>query len=368
MSMAGRMLTDARQRANLTQRQLAAKTGIPQETIARIERGRVDPRVGTLDRLLEGCGYGLESMPRLGIGVDRTQIRELPEADPVGATGVWRWPTTAHFVEFRRDVQASRRMSELARFRPEVDPRVADRPRRPVRHRRRPGRPGPRLAVADSGPGHLLRPRPRQPATTRRRRSTELAAVRRGLPPDAPRDAAAGRSDPARWRALHALDVGGRLRPPGGRRTQVSTTSACDAGAVTATVAGRAVADRVARRPDAMKRAAGRPKDRIELEILGALREELDRWRHQGCRSSVGRSASVLSARIARLEQAIACSGPGRAGRRASRAGRGATRCSQWSVISGPVGGGLESVLVAEPPERATFLLVDEPRRRVRQP
>jgi hypothetical protein len=27
----------------------------------------------------------------------------------------------------------------------------------------------------------------------------------------------------------------------------------------------------------AMKRAAGRPKDRIELEILGALREELDR-------------------------------------------------------------------------------------------
>lgn len=27
----------------------------------------------------------------------------------------------------------------------------------------------------------------------------------------------------------------------------------------------------------AMKRAAGRPKDRIELEVLGALREELDR-------------------------------------------------------------------------------------------
>jgi hypothetical protein len=26
-----------------------------------------------------------------------------------------------------------------------------------------------------------------------------------------------------------------------------------------------------------MKRAAGRPKDRIELEILGALRDEIDR-------------------------------------------------------------------------------------------
>ena len=43
MSMAGRMVRDARRRAGLTQRQLAAKAGIPQETIARIERGRADP-------------------------------------------------------------------------------------------------------------------------------------------------------------------------------------------------------------------------------------------------------------------------------------------------------------------------------------
>jgi transcriptional regulator with XRE-family HTH domain len=77
MSMSGRMAKYARRRAGLTQRQLAAKVGIPQETIARIEAGRVDPRVGTLDRLLEGCGYALEVMPRLGIGVDRTQIRAL---------------------------------------------------------------------------------------------------------------------------------------------------------------------------------------------------------------------------------------------------------------------------------------------------
>ena len=82
MSMSGRMVREARQRARLTQRQLSAKAGIPQETIARIERGRVDPRVTTLDRLLEACGYGLESMPRLGIGVDRTQIRALLELTP----------------------------------------------------------------------------------------------------------------------------------------------------------------------------------------------------------------------------------------------------------------------------------------------
>ena len=82
MSMAGRMVREARRRVNLTQRQLSAKAGIPQETIARIERGRVDPRIGTVDRLLEACGYGLESMPRLGIGVDRTQIRELLKLTP----------------------------------------------------------------------------------------------------------------------------------------------------------------------------------------------------------------------------------------------------------------------------------------------
>jgi transcriptional regulator with XRE-family HTH domain len=77
MSMAGRMVRYARRRAGLTQRQLAAKAGIPQETIARIERGRVDPRIGTLDRLLEAAEMGLEVMPRLGIGIDRTQFQRL---------------------------------------------------------------------------------------------------------------------------------------------------------------------------------------------------------------------------------------------------------------------------------------------------
>ena len=101
MSMAGRMVREARRRVNLTQRQLSAKAGIPQETIARIERGRVDPRVGTLDRLLEACGYGLESMPRLGIGVDRTQIRELLKLTPSERLARALTVDQEH-VEFRR--------------------------------------------------------------------------------------------------------------------------------------------------------------------------------------------------------------------------------------------------------------------------
>jgi transcriptional regulator with XRE-family HTH domain len=81
MSMAGRMVREARRRAGLTQRQLAAKSGIPQETIARIERGRADPRVTTLDRLLEACELGLEVMPRLGIGSLTTTSDSSSSAD-----------------------------------------------------------------------------------------------------------------------------------------------------------------------------------------------------------------------------------------------------------------------------------------------
>jgi predicted transcriptional regulator len=104
MSMAGRMLRHARRRAALTQRQLAAKTGIPQESIARIEAGRVDPRVGTLDRLLEGCGFGLEPLPRLGIGVDRTQIHDLLRLTPSERLAV-AVANDQHYVELRRSLR-----------------------------------------------------------------------------------------------------------------------------------------------------------------------------------------------------------------------------------------------------------------------
>jgi predicted transcriptional regulator len=74
---AGRVLRQARRRAGLTQRQLAAKAGVPQSVIARIESRAVIPRVDTLDRLLEACGEGLESQSRPGRGLDRTGYREL---------------------------------------------------------------------------------------------------------------------------------------------------------------------------------------------------------------------------------------------------------------------------------------------------
>jgi predicted transcriptional regulator len=79
---AGRMLSQARRRAGLSQRGLASRVGVPQPVIARIERGGVTPRVDTLARLLEGCGEALQSRPTLGAGLDRTAIRELLKLTP----------------------------------------------------------------------------------------------------------------------------------------------------------------------------------------------------------------------------------------------------------------------------------------------
>lgn len=107
MSMAGRMVREARRRAGLTQRQLAAKSGIPQETIARIERGRADPRVNTLDRLLAACELGLEVMPRLGIGIDRTQIAALLAVSPEARLR-WALDADEQYVELRRSFRITR--------------------------------------------------------------------------------------------------------------------------------------------------------------------------------------------------------------------------------------------------------------------
>ena len=104
MGMAARMLRHSRRSAGLTQRALAARTGVPQETIARIEAARVDPRISTLDRLLEGCGYGLAHLPRLGLGIDRTQIHALLDLTPSERLAV-AVANDQHFVELRRSIR-----------------------------------------------------------------------------------------------------------------------------------------------------------------------------------------------------------------------------------------------------------------------
>jgi predicted transcriptional regulator len=78
----GRTVRSARRRSHLTQRDLARRTGIAQPTIARIERGQEDPRVGTLVRLLDACDEELRVSPARGRGVDLSTIRAVLARTP----------------------------------------------------------------------------------------------------------------------------------------------------------------------------------------------------------------------------------------------------------------------------------------------
>lgn len=55
-----------------------------QSTVLRIERGLIEPRVSTLDRLLRACGLQLTTAPLTEDidGIDRTLIRELLRRTP----------------------------------------------------------------------------------------------------------------------------------------------------------------------------------------------------------------------------------------------------------------------------------------------
>lgn len=68
----GRALSRARRLAGLSQRALAERTDVSQSTIARAESGSMGLRVDTFERLLRECGFALEVERRLGMGVDRT--------------------------------------------------------------------------------------------------------------------------------------------------------------------------------------------------------------------------------------------------------------------------------------------------------
>lgn len=55
-TIAGSLIWQARTDARLTQRDLAALTGVPQSTIGAIERGRRQPSLPLLERLVAGAG------------------------------------------------------------------------------------------------------------------------------------------------------------------------------------------------------------------------------------------------------------------------------------------------------------------------
>lgn len=84
----GTLITTARERAGLTQAQLAERAGTSQSAVARLEAGHGNPAIETLRRLVNAAGFDLrlELVPRRAArdsvveaykkDVDRTLLRE----------------------------------------------------------------------------------------------------------------------------------------------------------------------------------------------------------------------------------------------------------------------------------------------------
>jgi transcriptional regulator with XRE-family HTH domain len=83
VSGAPSLLRDARRRAGLTQADLAARLGISQAAVAKLERPGANPTVDTLDRALWATGHRLTlDAPERGHGVDESLIRRQLELSP----------------------------------------------------------------------------------------------------------------------------------------------------------------------------------------------------------------------------------------------------------------------------------------------
>jgi transcriptional regulator with XRE-family HTH domain len=90
---AASLIRRARARANLTQKQLAALTGTTQSTIARLERPGSNPRLDTLERMLDATGQRLEI---------RALKRKLPEVDETQIAARLRLTPAERLATFTR--------------------------------------------------------------------------------------------------------------------------------------------------------------------------------------------------------------------------------------------------------------------------
>lgn len=108
--LAGDLLRQARRRADLSQRELAAKAQVPRSVVARIESGETtSPRLSTLATLLGAAGFHLELSTGRG---DATETGREPtdragrrfpahlDVRPVDRFGSWwgDWPLLSMLV------------------------------------------------------------------------------------------------------------------------------------------------------------------------------------------------------------------------------------------------------------------------------
>ena len=78
----GQLLALTRNRLSMSQSQLAARAGVPQSTISRIESGRLEPNVMTLRKIFDAmsCDLLISAFPRVDVDhVVREQARKKAE-------------------------------------------------------------------------------------------------------------------------------------------------------------------------------------------------------------------------------------------------------------------------------------------------
>jgi transcriptional regulator with XRE-family HTH domain len=78
----GLLIREARQHAGLSQRDLAARLGTKQSVVSRWERGIDTPRIETLGRILQACGFEADLTFRRHDDEDRSQIVEALTLSP----------------------------------------------------------------------------------------------------------------------------------------------------------------------------------------------------------------------------------------------------------------------------------------------
>jgi len=59
----GKIIEDARKRANITQEELAQRIGSNKSYISRVEKGRTEPKVSTFYRIIAALGFTVELTP-----------------------------------------------------------------------------------------------------------------------------------------------------------------------------------------------------------------------------------------------------------------------------------------------------------------
>jgi len=101
--LAAALLLSARERAGLTQRQLARKARTAQSVVARIELGETSPSLPTITRLLRAAGFAL------------TTELERAEVDPGQLDDVPRILALTPEERLREVAQVSRFLAEARR-------------------------------------------------------------------------------------------------------------------------------------------------------------------------------------------------------------------------------------------------------------